>query len=172
MKNKQQKGQQQTAPAAIFPLGFRYHVEILGNPSSNRMGIESGFQEVSGINVNMAFDKIVSGGENRFAYKVPGRISYENNLELKRGVIVASSPFGDWCRSHFSNGINPLGAGQKIRVENIIVNLLDEEQMPVMSWSFVRAYPVKWEVSSFVAGESKIVVESISLAYLYFSVIE
>lgn len=162
----------QEAPGAIFPLGFMFSVEILGSPASNRMGIEAGFQEVSGITANMSFDKIASGGENRFAYKVPGRISYDNNLELKRGLIVASSPFGDWCRSHFSNGINPLGTSQKIRVENIIVHLLDEEQMPVLSWSFVRAYPVKWEVSGFVAGESKIAVESISLAYLYYSVIE
>ena len=167
-----QQAKQITAPAGIFPLGFRFHVEILGSPSSNRMGIESGFQEVSGIKADMAFDKIVSGGENRFAYKVPGRIFYDNNLELKRGVIVASSPFGEWCRSHFSNGINPLGAGQKIRVENIIVNLLDDEQMPVMSWSFVRAFPVKWELEKFNARENQLVIESISLAYLYFSVIE
>jgi phage tail-like protein len=158
----------QTSPSSIFNVGFLFSVEILGKPTSNRTSIEAGFQEVSGINVTMNFDKIQEGGQNRFAHKLPGRISYDSNLELKRGLIVASSPFGNWCRTHFANGLNAVKPGNKFRTENIIVHLLDPNQKPVMSWVFTGAYPVKWEATGLQAKQSEIAVESISLAYQYF----
>lgn len=157
------------SPIGILPVGFLFSVDILGKPSANKTAIEAGFQEVNGINVSMNFDKITEGGENRFVHKVPGRISYESNLELKRGLIVASSPFGNWCRENLANGLNTVTAFKKIQTQNIIVHLLDSDQNPVMSWAFVRAYPVKWEVTGLQARQSEIAVESISLAYLYFS---
>ena len=40
---------------------------------------------------------------------------------------------------------------------------------PLMSWHFVDAYPVSWEVSGLNAEESSIVVESLILAYSYFN---
>lgn len=148
----------------IFPYGFLFSVEILGKPYSNKTSIAAGFQEVSGIQATMGFEKIAEGGENRFTHRVPGRVSYDSNLELKRGLIVAKSPFADWCQENLHKGIN----SGRIRAENIIVHLLDTEQNPVISWAFARAYPVKWEVTGLNAKQSEIAVESISLAYLYF----
>jgi phage tail-like protein len=159
----------QISPAAILPYGFLFSVEILGNPLVNFTGIEAGFQEVSGINASMKFDSITEGGENRFVHKVPARTSFDSNLELKRGLIVASSPFGDWCRTHLSSGLNAMGPGKKIKTEDIIVHLLNSYQVPLMSWQFVRAYPVKWEVNGLNAKQSEIAAESISLAYQYFT---
>jgi phage tail-like protein len=153
------------SPIGILPAGFLFSVEILGEPSANKSAIEAGFQEVGGINATMGFDKIAEGGENRFAHKVPTRVAYDTNLELKRGLIVAPSPFGDWCREHFSYGLN----NHVIKPKNIIVHLLDEKQNPLMSWAFARAYPVKWEVAGLNARQSEIVVESIALAYQYFA---
>jgi phage tail-like protein len=153
------------SPIGIMPTGFLFSVEILGEPSANKNAIEAGFQEVSGINATMGFDKIAEGGENRFVHKVPTRVAYDSNLELKRGLIVAASPFGDWCRAHFSYGVN----NGIIRPKNIIVHLLDEKQNPLMSWAFARAYPVKWEAAGLNARQSEIVVESIALTYQYFT---
>ena len=158
-----------TAPAQPLSYGFLFSVEILGKPATNLTSVEAGFQEVSGINATMNTDKITEGGENRFVHKVPGRVTYDNNLELKRGFIVASSPFGDWCRNNLSSGLNPLTGTTALQCEDIIVHLLDVDQKPVMSWFFARAYPVKWEISGLNAKQSEIVVESISLVYQYFS---
>ena len=158
----------QIAPAAILPYGFIFSVEILGISVS---GIEAGFQEVSGINASMKFDSITEGGENRFVHKVPARVSFDSNLELKRGLMVADSPFGKWCRDHLSSGLNAVSVGKKIQTRDIIVHLLDSDQKPLMSWQFVRAYPVKWEVTGLNAKQSDIAVESIHLAYQYFTTV-
>jgi phage tail-like protein len=159
----------QIAPAAILPYGFIFSVEILGKPLVNFTGIEAGFQEVSGIVASIKIDSITEGGENRFAHKVPARVSYAGNLELKRGLIVASSPFGNWCSDLLSRGLNALG--KTIKTHDIIVHLLDNDQVPVMSWQFVGAYPVKWEVTSLNAKQDEIAVESISLAYQYYTTV-
>ena len=161
----------QMSPAAILPYGFLFSVEILGKPLVNFTGIEAGFQEVLGINASMKLDSITEGGENRFVHKVPARVSFDSNLELKRGLMVADSPFGKWCRDHLSSGLNAVSVGKKIQTRDIIVHLLDSDQKPLMSWQFVRAYPVKWEVTGLNAKQNDIAVESIELAYQYFTTV-
>lgn len=153
----------------MIPLaGFSFSVEILGDSSSGGASIEAGFQEVSGIQFDMGADKITEGGENRFAHKVPGRISNDNNLVLKRGLIVSSSGFGRWFRRHFSQGLNVVTESSKIAPQDIIVHLLDANtQMPLISWAFARTFPVKWEISGLSAKDSQIVVENLTLAYAY-----
>lgn len=152
------------------PASFLFSVEILGNSASSAM-IEAGFQEVSGISTEMSTDTINEGGENRFSHKVPARISNNSNLVLKRGLVAPSSIFGDWCRSHLSQGLNAVSKRKKIEPKNIIVHLLDAEtQKPLMSWAFARAYPVKWEISNLNAKESNMVVETLTLTYAYFQV--
>ena len=137
-------------------------------PAGGPTAIEAGFEEVSGINVTMNVDKIPEGGENRFVHKVPGRIAYDSDLVLKRGLITGLSPFGLWCRSSLSEGINLASLSKKIVTQNIIVHLLNANQLPVMSWVFVGAYPVKWEIKAFNARQSELAVETISLSYRYF----
>lgn len=152
-------------------IGFAFAVQILGS-SSRIMTSEGIFQEASGLNVEMKLEDITEGSENRFIHKVPSRISNDNNLVLKRGLIVASSDFGDWCQSHFSGGLDAASNSNEIKTKDIIVHLLDtNKQQPIMSWAFVRAYPVKWEISSLNAEENSYVIESLSLTYAYFSVL-
>lgn len=160
------------AEISFPPVSFLFAVEILGNTGSNSR-VEAGFQEVSGIGVEMQTDKIAEGGQNLFAHKVPSRISNDSNLVLKRGLITTSSVFGDWCRKHFSQGLNTVTKSQKIEPKNVIVHLLDvTTQKPIMAWAFANAYPVKWEISGLNAKESNFVVESLTLAYAYVAVIQ
>lgn len=145
------------------PQGFYFSVEILGTATSVQ---EAGFQEVSGISATMGKDTIQEGGENRFVHKVPKNIEY-TDLQLKRGLIVADSQFGDWCLEHLSDGLN-----SKISVKDLIVHLMDTAtKSPIMSWAFARAYPVKWDVSQLDARKSDIVVESLHITYAYFTVV-
>ena len=157
----------------LVPLaGFSFSVEILGDSSSGVSSIEAGFQEVTGIQFEMNTDKITEGGENRFVHKVPGRINNDNNLVLKRGLIVASSGFGNWFRRHFSQGLNIINESTKITPQDIIVHLLDaNSQTPLISWAFARAFPVKWEISGLNAKDSQIVVENLTLSYAYFFIV-
>lgn len=155
----------------IPPVGFFYSVSLLKNGQARTAKVDAGFQEVSGISLKMETQTITEGGENRFAYKVPGRVGFEN-LVLKRGLVVVSSPLASWVRAHLTNGLN-----KKIVLQDVKVDLLDaggdlDKPAPLMSWHFVNAFPVQWQISDLNAKDSSVVVESLTLAYSFFSIIE
>lgn len=153
------------------PVGFHFEVRILDSyeavgTSLGMAGItpkvDGSFQEVSGISVEMGFEELYEGGENRFVYKLPKSIKY-SNLQLKRGLVSSVSALGEWCKETFEIGFN-----QPVITKHVLVNLLNEENHPLMGWIFIGAYPVKWSVSNFNAENSSIVIESLELAYRRF----
>lgn len=147
------------------PVGFFFSVDILNAGGASGPPSDSGFQEVSGIAVTMETESITEGGENRFAHTLPSRTKYED-LVLKRGVLVRSSPLAIWCRETLSNGLN-----KRIVTKTIKVSLLDanvDNQKPIMTWVFENAYPIKWEVSSLDAQKSEIVIETLTFSYSNF----
>jgi phage tail-like protein len=155
-----------------FPVGFSFLVEILGSPDASGSSTQYGFREVSGISASTEVENYFEGGEKRLAHKLPGRVLYQDNLELKQGLILADSAFGSWCTSHFSKGLNQVKSGQPIQTKDIILHLIDpESRNPLISWAFARAYPVKMEVSGFNAQKSELIIVNLSLAYAYFVVL-
>jgi phage tail-like protein len=141
------------------PPSFYFTVSILGVTST----IDAQFKEVSGISVQMETEEIAMGGENRFKYKAPSRASYEN-LVLKRGLVLSGSTFSKWCMSTLMSGLVTA-----ISPQDILVSLLGPEGTPLMSWTFVGAWPVKWNVSAFDSMENNITIESLELSYNYFT---
>ncbi|MCG6187836.1 phage tail protein [Maribellus maritimus] len=136
------------------PVGFHFKVEFANLKS------EFEFQSVSGLTIELATEEIAEGGENRFKHKLPVRTSFPN-LILKRGLVTDSSLI-KWCREAVEDfNITPT---------NITISLLNEEHEPLMVWNIVHAYPLKWVVADFNAEESKLVIETIELAYNYFKI--
>ncbi|SHL39575.1 conserved hypothetical phage tail region protein [Chitinophaga jiangningensis] len=134
------------------PVGFHFRV------SFGSSEVESAFQEVSGLNVEMETEPYKEGGENRFVYQMPIRARYED-LVLKRGLLNDSKLI-NWCQNAIEHFIFlPI---------NITVSLLDRNHEPVYTWYVTNAFPKKWTVSSFNAAESSIVVESLTLGYQFF----
>jgi phage tail-like protein len=60
----------------------------------------------------------------------------------------------------------------EFRIEplSVDIKLLNEQHDPLMTWHVIGAYPTKWSVSDFNASGNAIVVESLQLAYQYFTV--
>ncbi|MGB1450867.1 MAG: phage tail protein, partial [Marinirhabdus sp.] len=54
---------------------------------------------------------------------------------------------------------------------DLTVKLLNEAHEPLITWNVVHAYPVKWDVGDFNAEENKLVIETIELAYNYFTLV-
>ena len=136
------------------PLGFHFKVEF-----ANLKG-EFQFQSVSGLSVDLETEEIAEGGENRFKYKLPVKTKFPN-LVLKRGMLV-DSELVKWCREAVEDfNITPT---------DLTISLLNEEHEPLITWNVVHAYPVKWATADFNAEESKMVVETIELAYNYFKI--
>jgi len=80
---------------------------------------------------------------------------------LKRGMLVDSSVI-KWFLDAFNNRI--------FKPATITVNLMNEKSEPLKSWNVVDAIPKKWLVSDLNATENGIVVETMELAYRYFTI--
>ncbi len=136
------------------PLGFHFKVEFTNLKS------EFEFQSVSGLSVELTTEEIAEGGENKFKHKLPVRTSFPN-LILKRGVVTNSSLI-KWCRDAVEDF--------NIVPTDINISLLNEEHEPLMTWNIIHAYPLKWSMADFNAEESKVLIETIELAYNYFKI--
>jgi phage tail-like protein len=142
------------------PPSFYFSVSIDGATEI----VDAQFKEVSGISVHMETEDIAMGGENRFKYKAPSRASYEN-LVLKRGLVTAGSALATWVMETMQDGLVV-----EIVPIDLLVSLLGADGAPLMSWTFVGAWPVKYDVSGFDSMENKIAMETLELAYNYFVV--
>ena len=67
-----------------------------------------------------------------------------------------------WCLKAFNDTLE-----EAIEPKNIIVNLLDEAEHTLKSWSFMNAWPIKWEISD-LNSDNKIMIESLEFAYSSF----
>ena len=59
----------------------------------------------------------------------------------------------------------------EFRPLNLTISLLNEEHAPVYMWRVYNSIPIKWELSSFNANNSEVVVETLVLSCAYFSAI-
>ena len=138
------------------PVGFHFRVEFgLSGLGDN----DSRFQEVTGLTMALDVEQIQEGGENRFEHRLPNRAKFEN-LVLKRGML-SDSKIVDWVRDAIENF--------EFTPTDVLVTLLNEEHEPLSAWSFARAWPVKWSVSDFKSTDNALVIETLELAYNYFT---
>ena len=144
-------------PAYYPPVGFHFRVEFSGMVSKED-DTEIRFQEVSGLTAEIGTEELQVGGENRFTYRLPTRPKF-GNLILKRGMLK-NSVLVDWI----TNAIEHF----KFKPVDVTVHLLDSEHNPISTWTFIKAYPVKWVTSDFKAQDNSLVIETIELVYQYF----
>jgi phage tail-like protein len=48
---------------------------------------------------------------------------------------------------------------------DVLVTLLNEASLPLMSWLFIKAYPVRWSIGDLDAQSNTVVIERLELAY-------
>jgi len=140
-----------------YLVGFYFNVRFNGIPIS--------FQEVSGISKEMAVEEVVSGGENRFKYRLP-TVSSSQNLILKRAITPIDSAFTAWLSASLDNGL----ALPIVKVL-LTVELLGSNGLPMAGWVFHDAYPVKYAMSDLKSQDNQLAIESIELAYTYFDIL-
>jgi len=140
---------------ATYPaVGFHFNVQFQLEDGP----VNIGFQDVSGIGVDIETESVTEGGENRFTYKLPVRAAY-TNLVLKRAMITTAELI-NWC----NDAIGSLD----IKPASVVVSLLNENHEPLKSYAFINAYPLKWSVSNFNAESNALVIETIELYYQFY----
>jgi phage tail-like protein len=135
-------------------LGFRFGVFFFaGGLIPNPLDIR--FQKVSGLSTTVETIKVTEGGQNLYTHRLPKRIDY-GNLVLERGMVV-----GSILNLEFNAAMSLF----KFYPSNVIVTLFDENKVPVSSWLFIKAYPVKWATSDLDATQKAVVIDTMELAY-------
>lgn len=134
-----------------------FHFKVVFDGLDSEAEIDTRFQEVSGLSVELTTEELVEGGENRFVYKLPVRSKFPN-LVLKRGMTTTqASPLVNWAKDaiyHF-----------QFKQCQVQVTLLNENHEPAAAWKFSGAYPVKMNISDLKAMDNSIVIETLELAY-------
>jgi phage tail-like protein len=143
------------------PLVFRFGVLFLaGGVFPNPL--DTMFQKVSGIGATVETDTIEEGGQNLYTQKVPKKISYEN-LVLERGLVVGSP---------LSIEFNVAMSRFKYAPSTVMITLLDHTNLPVSTWLFMKAFPVRWRVSDLDATSNSVAIETLELAYQRFQTLK
>jgi phage tail-like protein len=136
------------------PLGFRFGVfffalGVIPNP------VDIMFQKVSGLSSTVETYPVEEGGQNLYTQLLPKKISHEN-LVLERGLVIGSPLVLEF---------NAAMSLCKFKPSNVLVNLLDNTNIPIATWLFMKAYPVKWHVADLDATANSVVIETMELTY-------
>lgn len=169
-------------PSGVYypPPGFYFRVEIHDLPAvaaptaAGGTGVASGeddaaFQDASGLSVEMAPEEIPEGGQNGFRHRVPTVPKYAD-LVLKRGYVYRALPLFKWCEATLQGGL-----AERIKPKTLTLKLLNPRTSPVeqgeilRQWTFLQAWPTKWELSEFGATKNDVLIETLQFAHRGFT---
>lgn len=143
-----------------YPVpAFTFKVELAGDDS------ETSFQEVSGLETRLEVEQYKAGGENNIIYQLPVRTTYQP-LVLKRGVSSLGSTFIQWANQCMLEETN-LHSGFGDNLKDLTIHLMapGNPDEPLLTWQFLRAFPVKWNLSNFHSQQNALAIETIEIVY-------
>lgn len=116
-------------------LAFNYLVDLKDGTEGSAQG---GFQEVSGLNAEVAVVEYRNGNApTNYVTKIPA-IAKSGDVTLKRGVIGAENIY-TWLEQVRNGDVNAK--------RNVTIKLTDENpanDSPVVTWTLRGAMPIKW----------------------------
>ena len=129
---------------------FCFHVQLLGG--------EAFFKSVSGLRYETEVVPVREGGQNATTFQLFGATKW-SNIVLKQGFTKDSSASGllKWRKEWLEPG-----GGRRL---SGTITQLDTALNAQVSWTFVRAWPVKWEISEFDASKSELAIETLEIAH-------
>lgn len=119
-------------------------------------GTNIGFMEVSGLAIDLDVIPYREGSSKENTERLmPGQKRY-SPIVLKRGIVKNDDEFYKWINTAQFNVIER---------RDVSISLLNESHEPVVVWKIKNAFPSKLEYSPLHAQESKVVIESLTLAH-------
>ena len=135
-------------------LGSRFLFEV--------DGIEIGlFASVRGLQVSSETQTITEGGQNGFAYRLPGRLEWPN-ITFSRGLTDADALF-DWVNKTSGEGF--AAAGNKITRSTGAITAVGSDGSRLRSWSLEGVFPVRWTGPDFAAANDDPLTEELEVAH-------
>jgi phage tail-like protein len=105
--------------------------------------------------------EIKEGGQNAYVHKLPVRVSV-GNATLRHGV-TRDMKLLNWY-------MDVLKGDVKASRRYVMVVMYDVKHLPIVSWGFRDAYPVKWSGPRLKADDNTIAVEEIEFVHQGFEV--
>jgi phage tail-like protein len=114
------------------------------------------FQEISGLeSETQVLEYRHSNSKNYSTIKMPG-ISKVGNVTFKKGIFVKDATFWNWY-SQIKMNTYP-------RV-SIVIQLLDENQAPTMTWTLNNAWVTKISAPTLKSDGNDVAIETIEVAH-------
>ncbi len=136
------------------PLSFRFSVVFLTRGLVPNV-IDTLWESVSGLGQTVETTTINEGGQNLYTQNLPTGVSHET-LVLKRGLATLSPLVYEFIYSFSSFNFY---------ASQVMVSLIDPTNIPVSTWLFFKAYPLKWSVSDLDANSNTVVMETMEFSY-------
>lgn len=128
-------------------LNMHFIVKFSGSEFDN----EIHFQSVDGLKARIFEHENKSGTYVKF-----------DTLILKRAYLP-DSKMQRWCMDAINHN--------KQKPLNLSIHLLNAQHQPISTWKIEKALPIAWGVDQLHAQESKILIETIELAYHQFQIV-
>ncbi|MDX1447386.1 phage tail protein [Lishizhenia sp.] len=141
------------------PVAFYFQLRFNGISGT----VDASFQEVSGVSMELGVEEITESANKPFKQRVPTSAKF-SNLVLKCGLVSHDSELIDWCRNTLEGGLTEV-----IETRNISIHLLNENGDPLKSWSFMNAWPVKWNLADLDAMNREVLIETLGFSFSYFT---
>jgi phage tail-like protein len=137
-------------------------VALGAGTSSGQLG-DGGFQECTGLQIDMDVEELTEGGRNDGTVRLLGRGKY-TNIVLKRGMLY---PVGGTAVSELWGWLQGLLSGQRpaVRYDGVIEVLDQASQSVVATWVFDRGVPARIVGPTLNARSGEIAIEELTIAH-------
>ena len=125
--------------------------------TGNTDGPDAGFQEVSGIGMEVTVAEYRNGNERENSVRKITGLNKSTDVTMKRGVIGALDLY-QW--------LNDIRNGNETALRTVTIQLRSEDHSQVVqTWRLLRARIVKHSIGPLNARGNEVAIEEIVLAY-------
>ncbi|MCC8465669.1 phage tail protein [Photorhabdus bodei] len=117
--------------------------------------LDIAFQRISGLSRELQTSQHSQGGENARNTWLAEKIQH-GSLMLERGVMTVPP---------LTLVFDRVLRGEKAVYADVVIMLLNENSLPVASWTLNNALPVRWSTGDFDANSNAVLVNSLELRY-------
>lgn len=150
--------------ADVLLTTFRFRVVLRvqdASGRSNNLAEKGGFQECSGLDIDLDVQEYMEGGRNDRVVRRVGRAKY-SPIVLKRGMFQSEGALyrtiWTWIQS-ISRGERP------VRRCDGLIEVLGDEGAVTARWEFDRALPMKVAGPRLDARTGEVAIEELHLAH-------
>ena len=112
------------------------------------------FTSCEGLGLEVVMEQREEGGNNGLVWQLPTRMKY-TNIKLSRPIGPDSAKLTKWIVKAL-NGLKPTTG---------VIQALDPEGKPVVTWSLDGVIPVRWTGPSLNLDSPKVFTETLEIAH-------